>query len=198
VFCLDGRVLAGISVEVAYCDKENGPGAVVTFSENPQMEESSRRIVESLGLSGFHGFDFVIENETDKAYLLEINPRQTPVAHLTTADGVSLVRAVCESLSYAPRYIAPPVIEERIALFPYGVSAAERRGEDAVKLYLDVPWDEPALLRYEAFGNNNPAIQRLLSSPSDSLRHARIPNSPWRKILRHAVPAAPLRAQGRA
>jgi thioesterase domain-containing protein len=79
--CLDGSVRALTCFEVVEVTEPRGPAAVVRVIDDPQMEETVRRLVDRYRLSGFCGFDFIL-TESGEAKLLEVNPRVTPTAHL--------------------------------------------------------------------------------------------------------------------
>ena len=82
VVCWNGRVLAGISVEVLNAEGLTGPATTVRVIDNPEMMLSAERIARRLRLSGFFGLDFIIEESSGAACLLEMNPRCTPLCHL--------------------------------------------------------------------------------------------------------------------
>jgi len=46
---------------------------------NAEMIETVKRIVSALHLTGLIGFDFMIETGTGAAWVIEMNPRNTPV-----------------------------------------------------------------------------------------------------------------------
>jgi hypothetical protein len=93
VSCWEGEVLALISVQVLNTTGLTGPAASVRIFENKQMEETVRRMVHKLGLSGFHGFDFVLDEENGDASLIEINSRCAPPCHLNAGPEHDLVAA---------------------------------------------------------------------------------------------------------
>jgi predicted ATP-grasp superfamily ATP-dependent carboligase len=132
------------------------------------METAADKLSSSLGLSGFYGFDFILEAGTQQAFLLEINPRATPIAHLTPRNGTNLIAALLDRLAgEPPRSIQQPVFRDLVALFPDGIAVAEQQGLlDAV--HLDVPWDEPWLL--ESVACEDPSLRRMIQG---SFRHSR-------------------------
>ena len=162
VFCQNGVVVASNAVQVAVTSFKNGPGAIVRFVDHQQMSDTAKVIVSELNLSGYYGFDFIIEDETNLAYLIEVNPRATPIVHLTSNSGVNLVEAAYRcSFGTLPHYVPPPVSRDLVAMFPYGLKLAEEANIfDTV--FLDVPWDEPWLLSLEAYENKNNTLARLL------------------------------------
>jgi hypothetical protein len=147
IACWDGEMLGGIAVEVEETLHPTGPSAVIRRSRNPAMLEAAGAIVAALGMSGLVGFDFIIEAGTGVAWLIEMNPRATPICHLALGPGADLVAPLAARLTGRPPATRPAVTEaETIALFPNVVGAdpaspALRRG------YHDVPWEEPELVR---------------------------------------------------
>ena len=79
VACWKGEVLATICAEAVSTLSATGPSTVARIIDNPEMKDSARRIVKALGLTGLVGFDFMIEAATGAAYLIEMNPRCTPI-----------------------------------------------------------------------------------------------------------------------
>ena len=71
------------------------------------MADSAQRMVHALGLSGLCGLDFVIENSSGDAYLIEINPRATPVCHLALGAGHDLPAALLARLRDLPLQARP-------------------------------------------------------------------------------------------
>jgi thioesterase domain-containing protein len=120
VACLRGEVQALMCLEVMQASEPKGPAAVVRIIDHPGMAEAARRLVGRFGLSGFCGFDFILD-DSGEAHLLEMNPRVTPTCHLLVEGDFQRSRT--------------------IALFP-----AERRVVGA-DIPIDLPQRVPALLR---------------------------------------------------
>jgi carbamoylphosphate synthase large subunit len=143
VACWEGRVLAGIGVDVVSATGSTGPASVVRIVNNPEMMVAAERIARRLSLSGFFGLDFVIEEGSGGAYLIEMNPRCTPVCHLRLGKGRDLVGALFAQLSGLPLQEPPPVTEnDLIAYFP---QAWTSNSEFLPSSFQDVPWGEPEL-----------------------------------------------------
>jgi biotin carboxylase len=147
VACWRGEVLAATAVEVVNSVGATGPSTIVKVVDNWQMLDSARRIVGALGMSGLVGFDYMIETATGRPFVIEMNPRNTPICHVRLGAGHDLVEALLAKLSArAPRERAPVTQGDLIAFFPY----AWRHDPDNVALrvgYHDVPWEEPKLVR---------------------------------------------------
>lgn len=147
VACWQGKVLAALHFEVVHKRDSAGPATVIRLIEHAEMSAAAETMVRRLNLSGFHGFDFMLEADTRNAYLIEINPRVTQVGHLTLGPGRDLPAALYAALSGEALRPAPKVTEsDTITLFPQEwlrdpASAFFRTG------YHDVPWEEPELLR---------------------------------------------------
>jgi formate-dependent phosphoribosylglycinamide formyltransferase (GAR transformylase) len=147
VACWRGKVLGSLNFEVLHKRDQFGPATVLQATENPEMLAASAKIVSRLGLSGLHGFDFMVEEESENAYLIEINPRATQVGHLTLGEGRDLPAALYASATGRAIEPSPKVTESStIALFPHEWI----RNPESTFLhsaYHDVPWSEPALVR---------------------------------------------------
>jgi predicted ATP-grasp superfamily ATP-dependent carboligase len=146
--CWRGEVLASSTVEVLVSQAPTGAANVVQVLKNNEIEEAVRLLAGTLQLSGFHGLDFVIEQGTDAAYLLELNPRATQLGHLNLSAQGDLAGVMAGKLkNEAPDMIASEnQIQSAIAFFPF----AFKSNPGSVYLhqgYHDVPWDEPALVR---------------------------------------------------
>ena len=115
--------------------------------ENAEMSNAAERIARKLKLSGTHGFDFMLEDATGSAYLIEINPRSTQVGHLTLGLGRDIPAALRSAVTGNSVRPAPKVTnDDTIALFP------QEWLRDPASMYLqsayhDVPWDKPDLIR---------------------------------------------------
>jgi hypothetical protein len=146
--CWRGEVLASSTVEVLASQAPTGAANVVRVFKNREIEDAVRRLACKLQLSGFHGLDFVIEHNTDAAYLLELNPRATQLGHLNLSAHGDLAKVMTQKLkNEAPQTASENQVQDRaIAFFPYTFKTDPR------SLYLhhgyhDVPWEEPALVR---------------------------------------------------
>jgi hypothetical protein len=137
----------GSVLEVLNKQDAGGPSTVLRRIDNREMSAAAVKLVKRLALSGLHGFDFMLEAETDNAYLIEINPRATQVGHLTLGPGHDIPAAITASVSGAAIQAASTVTQnDTIVLFPQEwirnpASQYIRSG------YHDVPWEEPEFVR---------------------------------------------------
>jgi len=147
VACWKGNVLAALYFEVLTKQDSTGPASVVRMIQDADMISATEKMVRRLNLSGLHGFDFMLEAQTGKAYLIEINPRTTQAGHLRLGPGRDLPAALHAAISGGVVREATKVTEsDTIAFFPQEWlrnpgSAFLRSG------YHDVPWEEPELVR---------------------------------------------------
>jgi ATP-grasp domain len=145
VVCFEGRVLAGICVEVVSAQRLKGPATVVRTVQNPQMILSAERIAGRLGLSGFFGLDFMIEDGSDTAYLIEMNPRCTQLCHLRLGKGRDMIGALYAQLTGEPLRETPPVTHnDMIAYFP---AAWNCWSEFVRSSFQDIPLGELELIK---------------------------------------------------
>jgi hypothetical protein len=147
--CWRGEVLASSTVEVLVSQAPTGAANVVQVLKNNEIEDAVRLLARKFQLSGFHGLDFVVEQDTDAAYLIELNPRATQLGHLSISAQGDLAGVMARNLkNEAADGIAfeNQIQNSTIAFFPHAYKSAP----ESVYLhqgYHDVPWDEPALVR---------------------------------------------------
>ena len=184
VVCHRGQVLAGLSVEALQTMDATGPATVVRVIDSPEMSDAAARVVRRLGLSGFVGFDFMLEAASGRAYLIEMNGRPTQICHLALDGDFDMIGALADRApGEAPRRMIPNIDSPTVALFP------QESWRDPDSGYLrsafhDVPWHAPDFIA---------AYSRpVLAEPSDWIqtvrRYAREP----RRILRDAIRSAGL------
>jgi hypothetical protein len=146
VACWNGTVLASLHFEVIQKLSSSGPATVLRLVENTEMACATQKMARRLGLCGLHGFDFMLEEGTGNAYLIEINPRTTQVGHLTLGPGHDLPATLYAAVSGQPVQPSAALTEkDTIALFP---SEWIRNPESTFlqSAYHDVPWEEPNLV----------------------------------------------------
>jgi hypothetical protein len=174
IFCWQGQVLAGISVQVLATRYERGPSTVVRRFHNAAMDRAAEVLASRLRLSGFYGLDFVLDEQTGTSWLIEMNSRATQIAHLALGPDQDLAAAAFAAITGVPVHPRPVVTtEQTIALFPQ-----EWQRDPASPLiagaYHDVPWDAPALVR--AYVNQRPGWRRLLTQQYWRERRQRKPD----------------------
>jgi ATP-grasp domain len=145
VICWKGKVLAGISVEAVEETYEYGPASVVRLIDHAEMAMVCEHMVKRLHLSGFVGFDFILDS-ANRAWLLEMNPRVTQTCHFFLAGGTNLAGPLYTQMNgQLPPSRPAPINGDLIALFPNEIMRSPSSS------YLrscqhDVPWEEPKLV----------------------------------------------------
>jgi hypothetical protein len=144
--CWNGEVLTSIGVEVLNALYPFGASTIVRVIDDPGMSSAVTRLVRRLGISGFCGVDFVIEDATGEAYLIELNPRSTPICHLALSDGRDPAGTLAACLSDVPiRQRWPMTTNDVVAFFPqaWHLDPANRMLHTG---FHDIPWEEPDLV----------------------------------------------------
>jgi biotin carboxylase len=147
IMCWKGTVLASLHFEVINKASSTGHATVVRLIEHAEMSAAAERMVRRLNLSGFYGFDFMLEAETGRAYLIEVNPRSAQVGHLSMGAGHDLPAALFAALSGKAEQPAPKVTEkDTVALFPQEWTR-DPESPFLRSAYHDVPWEETELIQ---------------------------------------------------
>ena len=136
VVCWQGRILAGISVEAVETSSQFGPTTLAKILDHGEVAVATEKIVANQNLSGFLGFDFMLDHN-NRAWFLEINPRATPTCHLRF-KGPSLPASLFAAVTgKAPQNDVREVPLGTIAVFPNRVSK-----ESLHSYFDDVPAEE--------------------------------------------------------
>jgi hypothetical protein len=147
--CWQGQVLASVTVEVLATQGPTGAATCVRLLRHEEIERASELLARRFMLSGFHGLDFVIEDGTEAAYLIEMNPRATQLGHLNLCPQGNLADALSARLmnKTSPSAMGTRRIQsDTIALFPRAWKTDP--GNELLKTgYHDVPWEQPELVR---------------------------------------------------
>src|ERR1700723_3828872 len=147
VACWQGKLLAALHFEVVNKTSAAGHATVVRWIENTDIATAAEKMVRLLNLSGVHGFDFMLEEQTGKAYLIEMNPRATQVGHLALGPGRDIPAALYAALSGQVLQSAQAVTEnDTIALFPQEWMR-DPASSFLRSAYHDIPWEEPEFIR---------------------------------------------------
>jgi hypothetical protein len=146
--CWQGKLLAGIAVEVVQAQGPTEPAIVVRVVEGAEMLRAAQVLALRLKLSGFFGLDFMIEENTELPYLIEMNPRCTPPCPIPLGRGRDLVAALWAQLLNEPLNERKSVTNKtRITYFPRNGGGND--GAQAIPLdttYYDLPEGEPQLV----------------------------------------------------
>jgi len=144
-----GELLGLVSVEVLCTQGPTGASTVVRLIRNAEIERAARVLVSRLGLSGFHGLDFILEEATGAPCLIELNARCTQLGHLILPGQGDLAGMLCRAIGVSGAGAAGmelPIDREVIAFFPQAL-AWNPDSPYMQQCHHDVPWSEPELVR---------------------------------------------------
>jgi predicted ATP-grasp superfamily ATP-dependent carboligase len=153
--CLRGELLASLQVRTICAQHATGAALIVERINDPGIEEAGRKLAKELSLSGFFGLDFILENDSGRPYLLEMNPRATQLGHLLfeRRDGGGANLAETLWLAWtgnrAPQPTVLPIpteLPKRIAFYPQALALGENSSL-LTSAWLDRPDKEPDLVR---------------------------------------------------
>lgn len=143
-----GEVLSSVTLlKLCSYPKETSPSSVVKVINHPQISESCAKLVKETEISGFLDFDFMIDAQNN-AYLLESNPRPTPMAHITHLLGGNLCAMLKKHFNMNSENVNPyPEPEyEYLSLFPNELKR-NAKSEFLSKGYHDIPYDDVEILK---------------------------------------------------
>jgi ATP-grasp domain len=147
VACWRGQVLATSCVESVSALSATGPSTAARIIESREMVNAASKIVEALGLSGLVGFDFMIEAATGHSYLIEMNPRVTPICTIPLGAGHDLPEALAAHLAGRTTQNRPSRTDREIIVYFPDTLQQDPSNQLLHTGYHDVPWDEPELVR---------------------------------------------------
>jgi hypothetical protein len=144
-----GELVGVASVEVLSAQGATGASTIVRLFHSEEIVKTARTLVEGLGLSGFFGLDFILEEGSKRPFLIELNPRCTQLGHLNLPGQGDLAGLLCDILGARSRAVLKeelPIDRELIAFFPQAL-AWNPDSPHMQQCHHDVPWSEPALVR---------------------------------------------------
>jgi carbamoylphosphate synthase large subunit len=161
-FAWRGEVLGVVSVVTLQTLREYGIATVVLPVENLAMRNAAASVARELNLSGFFGLDFVLEEGGQRAWVVELNQRPTPISHFALGAGRDLVAALVSKVQGRPVPDRPIAFraDAAVAMFPHLLR--DRRA--AVAPQEDWPVGQPQLIG--AFTR-----RRRLADVRDSIRN---------------------------
>ncbi|HLP78006.1 MAG TPA: ATP-grasp domain-containing protein, partial [Candidatus Paceibacterota bacterium] len=145
VVAVNGTVLAALTaVKERSFPEQTGPSSVVRFVPNAEMRRTAAELTSAWKLTGFIGYDFILDSD-GAAWLIECNPRPTPIAHLGALAGEDLCAALFNHLTSRPP--VPVAIRSGlvVAHFPQEM-ARDAASPFLTDGYHDVPEDDPELM----------------------------------------------------
>jgi carbamoylphosphate synthase large subunit len=147
VACWQGEVLAATCAEAIATTSATGPSTITRIIQNAEMIDAATRVVRALGLSGMIGFDFMIEAASGAAYLIEMNPRNTPICAIRLGPGRDLAEALVARIAGRPVRDRPARTERDVVVFFPDTWQEDPASHFLHSGYHDVPWEQPDLVR---------------------------------------------------
>ncbi len=88
--CHQGQILGEVQARVLVSRGKTGPSMVIRSMSNARISRAGVLLAGRLGLSGFFGLDFILDDRSGEPFLLELNPRATQLTPLAIAGQVDL------------------------------------------------------------------------------------------------------------
>jgi hypothetical protein len=142
----DGVMLGGITVVAERVHPApTGASTVVRPIDRPELLQATEALIRQTGFSGFIGVDFILDNANGLPYLLEINPRATPVCRLGRLLGLDLCSLFAANFADVKLEPPAPITVDTIAFFP-SEWLRSWCSPHLLDAHHDVPHNDPALL----------------------------------------------------
>ncbi|HEY1791176.1 MAG TPA: hypothetical protein VGJ73_23720 [Verrucomicrobiae bacterium] len=175
VVAAHGKILGGVAALKVKCHPDaKSPSSVLRFINNEYMFEAAQKLVSHWSATGFIGFDFMIDDH-GVVYLLECNPRPTPLSYMGEHSGCDLCLCLRQYLTGGNIPVPSAPSHEFVAHFP---NEWQRDNESQYlhEAYHDVPWDDPALFyklvadsqKAQSHSRSFKAVRRYLSGLRDT------------------------------
>ena len=143
--CWQGEVLAAVTVEVLASQGPTGAAIVVRLVTNDEIETAARLLAQKFRFNGFFGLDFIVDEKSGDAYLIELNPRSTQLGHLRIPGQGDLAAALIARIKDETLQVPEDCIENPIiALFPQALNW-DPNGAYLSSGHHDMPMEEPVL-----------------------------------------------------
>lgn len=144
----DGEVLETLTLaKIQTHPGPTGPSSVLQRVDHPAAEHTARVLIGRLGISGFSSVDLILDEEHDRAVVLEINLRPTPgcmIGRLWGRDHGLVLASKLSGADYSPESMSE--LPQRVALFP-NEWLRDRGSPHLIEDHHDVPWRDPRLLK---------------------------------------------------
>ena len=141
-----GQLLAGFAVEKLE-GEPLGPTTASRYVRSKAMHELTGRLAKGFGLSGIFSPEFILQEETGKPILLELNRRMSHGSHIGASFNVDVATALHAAMHGIPSTTRSELDdgEEHVrAHFPSEwIRDADSRWLREARV--DIPWDEPEL-----------------------------------------------------
>lgn len=146
-FCAKNGVMFAVNPMIKYrtYPGATGPSSVNVGIESKEIEKAAEIVAREMKYTGFGSLDFIIDEKTQRPYVIELNPRPIPTSHFSSElCAVDL----CVSLYKGLNSIAletKPFRPFMVALFP-NEKRRDPNSECIRDGYHDVPKNDPELM----------------------------------------------------
>jgi Carbamoyl-phosphate synthase L chain, ATP binding domain len=146
VVAVNGKILARSAALKTKCYPDfKSPSSVIQMINHEGIFAAVEKLVGHWKATGFIGFDFMVTQE-GTAYLIECNPRPTPLSYLGASSGCDLCLAWRHYLTGEEKPPGPTRRHEFVVHFP-NEWQRDPNSPYLQNAYHDVPWDDPPLFR---------------------------------------------------
>lgn len=142
-----GSLLCGYAVD-KLAGESQGAASVVRYFHSDDLQNSASKLVAAFGATGIFAPEYIVDERTHEAYLVEINRRVTPGTHrggFIDVDTGAALSAALQGKRSTTRVRLDEGEERVFVSFPH----EWLRDPDSRYLReypVDVPWDEPELI----------------------------------------------------
>jgi predicted ATP-grasp superfamily ATP-dependent carboligase len=146
-FAQGGRVVAGLSLLKTQQHPATGPATRVRAIANEDMRIACEQLAQHWGMDGYFSLDFVIDEDSGRALVIECNPRPVAWLHLGRLAGVDLIGPFIAAITHSHLAPQPEALQhdQEVALFPREWIRDPRSPFLSGPAH-DVPWAYPALV----------------------------------------------------
>ncbi len=127
--CHQGRILDEVQARVLVSRGKTGPSMVIQSMNNARISRAGVLLAGHLGLSGFFGLDFMLDDRSGEPFLLELNPRATQLTPLAVAGQVDLAGLMWAH--WSGRSVPAPhadSLDSTVCFYPEGQQWLEETG----------------------------------------------------------------------
>lgn len=144
----DGVVLAGFAREKIVANPPTGPSTVVRCVHSAEVRRFSERLAQGLGINGFFGVEYIVDDRAGEAWLLEINRRTTNGIPLGSMINVDLCAALCAAINGEPATGRVDLAEGEEHVIAHFSQEWSRDPESRFlkECRVDIPRDDPGVL----------------------------------------------------
>jgi len=138
---------AGLRIEMN--PPRSGPPTVTNYHRDDALRDLATRLVAGLGMTGLLALECIVNRATGTPYLLEVNRRLVPGGHRGSdfdVDHCAALFAAVHGLPQRTRTTLDPGEEHLSVHFPQEW-LRDPKSRWLVEHPVDVPWDDPALIR---------------------------------------------------